>query len=276
MSRTNKRTTVKPGIYRDAYGYSVFASVGSRARRLTSPEERFSLDTPIGELEAAVLRHKAGLKAEQAKAGGPLKRGLVSGDCARYLATATIVEVPGTRGSMEWTQRRYDEYEQVLGWWSEKFGARRRDALESAELLKALNGLVKADGKPASGSTKNKYRQTFSHVWTILDGKNAANPFRDIQKFDEGDPEERDQPYELIDAIMNQIRDRGRGKAPSRTKAFLLCEAYAPVTRAQLLRMDRDSFSAAAMTLTVPSRRKGKGARGRTKPISADGVDALQ
>lgn len=260
---SRQHVRIAPGIYQDAYGYRVMASIGSGKRRLTAPEFRFPLGTDLAVMAARWHREKGKLKDQQSRAGGPLVRGLVSGDVARYLKTATL------------TKQRLAERTQQLAWWAERFGKRRRESIESAELLEALNELTKANGKPATPSTRNKYRHAFSHVWTILDGKNAANPFRDVAKFDEGEAERRDQPYELIDAIIAQLRDRGRGTKPSRTKAFLMVEAYAPVTRAQLVRMGRDDVYWASSEMEVPGRRKGKGTRGRRKPLSADALDAF-
>jgi integrase len=259
-----RRTRVADGIYQDAHGYSVMASVGSGRRRLSAPEIRFPLGTELDVMQARWHREKGRLKDEQAKRGGPVVRGLVSGDVVRYLDTATL------------SKQRRQERTQQLAWWAARFGTRRRDALESADLLKALNGLTKDDGEPASASTKNKYRHAFSHVWTILDGKSAPNPFRDVPKFDEGEAERRDQPYELIDAILAQVRDRGRGKTPSRTKAFLRVEAYAPVTRAQLVRMTSGDVHWATSEISTPGRKKGAGTRGQRKSISADALEAFR
>jgi integrase len=259
-----KRIALAPGIYQDKFGISVIASVGSGARRLTSPEIRYPLGTDLPTLQARWHREKGRLKDDQSRAGGPIVRGLVSGDINRYLETATL------------TKQRKAEATQQLAWWVERFGKRRRDAIESAELRQALNTLTKPDGEPASPSTKNKYRHRFSHVWVVLDGKNAANPFRDVPKFNEGEPARRDQPYALIDAIIAQLRDRGQGLKPSRSKAFLMVEAYAPVTRAQLVRMTRADVDWVAREINTPGRKKGAGTRGQRKPISADALEAFR
>lgn len=261
-----RRTRIAPGIYQDAYGYSVMASIGSGARRLTAPEVRFPLGTALAVLQARWHREKGRLKDDQSRAGGPLVRGLVSGDIARYLETATL------------SKQRVAERTVQLAWWAARFGKRRRDAIESAELLQALNGLTKADGQPASPSTKNKYRHAFAHVWTILDGKNAPNPFRDVRQFNEGEPPRRDQPYLLIDAIIAQLRDRGQGDQPSRTKAFLMVEAYAPVTRAQLTRMTSGDveWTADPPEIHAPGRLKGAGTRGQRKEITPEALEAFR
>jgi integrase len=158
-----------------------------------------------------------------------------------------------------------------LKWWRGKFGTRSRASLESVELAAALDGLGKA------ASTVNKYRTALSNLYTVLDGKNAANPFRDIKREAETSAQQRrDQPYELIDAILAHVRARGRGAAPSRTRAFLLVEAYAPVTRAQLVKMGPEDVDFEAAEIRTPGRAKGHGTAPRRKPISADAIEAFR
>jgi integrase len=253
-----KRIALAPGIYQDKFGISVIASVGSGERRITSAEIRFPLGTELPTLQARWHREKMRLKDQQAKGGGPIVRGLLSGDVVRYLETATL------------SKARRHERKQQLDWWLTHFGPRKRASLEAPELLKALNSL------DVSASTKDKYRTALSHVFTVLDGKNATNPFREIPRFDKGHPERRDQPYELIDAILAHVRDRGRGKKPSRTKAFLSVEAYAPVTRAQLVRMTPGDVHWETSEISTPGRHKGGGTRPRRKPISADALAAFR
>jgi integrase len=260
-----KRIKLAPGIYQDAHGISVIARVGSGARELSSPEARYPLGTDLKVLQARWHDEKGKLKNEQATIGTAVSngtRGLLAGDVKEYLKTATL------------TDRRREERKQQLGWWVSKFGKRTRQSFLQkgghVELQQALNGLAVSD------STKDKYRTALSHVFTVLDGKNAANPFREITRFDKAEPQRRDQPYELIDAILANIRDTGQGGEPSRTKAFLSVEAYAPVTRAQLTRMSRGDVHWDAMEISCPGRKKGQGTRARRKPITPDAVEAFK
>jgi integrase len=137
-------------------------------------------------------------------------------------------------------------------------------------LLQALNGLEGSD------STKDKYRTALSHLFTVLDGKGAPSPFREIKRFDTADPERRDQPYELIDAILANVRDTGQSGQPSRTKAFLTVEAYVPITRAQLTRMSRGDVHWDELEISCPSRKKGRGTKAKRKPITPEGLAAFR
>jgi integrase len=247
------RLRIAPGIYRDDRGFSVMARVGTGPNELRSKEARFPLDTAIDTMVAHWHREK--MKLTEAK-GGPVARGTLAADIVIYLGRAKI------------TERRRKEREQQLGWWRAKFGTRTRATLDAKEIAAALDGLRKA------ASTVNKYRTALSNLYTVLDGKNALNPFRDIPREEETSATiRRDQPYEIIDAILAHVRARGQGEAPSRTRAFLLVEAYAPVTRAQLVKMTPGDVNFETGEIRPPGRAKGHGTAPQAKPIC--GADAI-
>jgi integrase len=265
-----RRTKIAPGIYQDAHGYSVIARVGSGDRELSSPELRFPLTEKIATMQAAWHREKMKLRDSLAKAGdGPVVRGTLAADVRHYLETAKL------------TPQRYAERKDQLAWWCDAFGTRRRAELEAPDLRRALNGLERGgrSGKsPMAASTVNKYRFALSHVFTVLDGQAAANPLRDVPKYTEPDPEARDVPYEIIDRIIDEIRDRGQGLSVSRTKAIVRVLAYCPVTPAQLRRMRRSDVSlhaGASGEIVTPGRKKGRGTTPKRKPLSAKGREAL-
>jgi integrase len=264
-----RRTKIAPGIYQDAHGYSVIAKVGSGARQLTTPEIRYPLGTPEPTMIARWHREKMRLTDELAKAGdGPVARGTLAADVRTYLETATL------------TKQRKAERADQLRWWCESFGTKRRAALEAPELRRALNGLLNngRDGTPMAASTVNKYRFALSHVFTVLDGKEAANPLRNVPKYSEPEPEPRDVPYEIIDRILDEIRDRGQGAGLSRTKACARVLAYCPVTPAQLRRMTRSDidWQSTPAAMITPGRKKGKGTTARRKPLSLRGLEAFR
>jgi integrase len=268
----SRRTTLAPGIYQDAYGYSVIAKVGTYPNQVTSPEIRFPPDTPLPTMVARWHREKMRLTDERAKAGdGPVARGTLAADVRRYLDTARL------------SPQRQAERADQLQWWCESFGTKRRAELEAPDLRRALNGLERGgrDGKtPMAASTVNKYRFALSHVFTVLDGQGAANPLRDVPKYQEPEPEARDIPYEIIDRIIDAIRDRGQRLSLSRTKAIVRVLAYVSVTPAQLRRMRRTDVFLHAGTfgeLVTPGRQKGRGTKAKRKPlVSEKGREALQ
>ena len=104
----------------------------------------------------------------------PGMRGMPAADDRTYLETATLTN-----------QQRFAERADQLQWWCELFGTTRRAAIDSPDIRRALNGLLSRgrDGKPLAASTVNKYRFALSHVYTVLDGKEAANPLRNVPLF---------------------------------------------------------------------------------------------
>jgi integrase len=275
MKRTKreraKRIPVAEGVYRDVHGYGVKASVGSGKRRINGPEHRFPLDTPLPTMVACWYREKMRLTDELAKAGdGPVHRGTLAADVRTYLETATL------------TPQRKSERADQLKWWCESFGSRRRAELQSPDLRRALNGLSHKgrDGKtPMAASTVNKYRFALSHIYTVLDGKHAANPLRDVPKYAEPDAEARDVSYEIIERIIDEIRDRGASlEALSLTKARVRVFAYAPVTPAQLRRMKRSDIDwhATPPEMITPGRKKGRGTKPQRKQLTPPGLAAFQ
>lgn len=266
----NRRTRIAPGIYQDAHGYSVIAKVGTYPNQVHTPEIRYPPDTPVPTMVARWHREKMRLTDERAKAGdGPVPRGTLADDVRRYLESARL------------SPQRYAERKDQLAWWCESFGRRRRAELDPPDLRRALNGLERGgrDGhSPMAASTVNKYRFALSHVFTVLDGAGAANPLRDVPKYAEPDPEARNIPYEIIDRIIEEIRDRGQGLSLSRTKAIVRVLAYAPVTPAQLRRMTRDRIDWQAGKdgeIVTPGRKKGRGTAPKRKPLTPQGREAF-
>jgi integrase len=264
-----RRTRIAPGIYQDAHGFSVIARVGSGARQLSTPEIRYPPDTPLPTMVARWHREKMRLTDEIAKAGdGPVSRGTLAADVRTYLETATL------------TPQRKTERADQLQWWCESFGTRRRAELQAPDLRRALNGLSHKgrDGKtPMAASTVNKYRFALSHVYTVLDGKEAANPLRNVPKYTEPEAAARDVSYEIIDRIIDEIRERGQTlESVSLTRARVRVFAYAPVTPAQLRHMKRSDVDWARREMITPGRKKGQGTRPRGKPLTALGLAAFQ
>ena len=187
----------------------------------------------------------------------PAARGTLAADVERLFAMAT-------RSSHRVRERR-----QQLAWWVARVGHRARADRAANDLRFTVRTLK------TSPSTRNKYRTALSNVFTVLDGKNAPNPFRDVPREDEGDVKNHAQPYTFIDTVLAQIRD-GRKDFPSRTKAFLSCEAYVPITRRQLTQLQPGQVHWDIGEVEVPGRHKGQGTRGQRKTISARGLAALR
>jgi integrase len=260
-----QHTRIAPGIYQDAYGYRVMAAVGSGARLLKSPEIRYPPGTPLEVLKARWHREKTRLSDEYQKHGGRRLRGTLAADIPEYFRTVTL------------SPQRRQERDAIFTWWIARFGDVPRGALDPVKLRQALNSLRHPVTKaPAAASTKNKYRGALSHLFTVLDGKAAVNPMRDVPQDKEPPAERRDQSYEFIQVLLAKMQDRGPDRQLSRAKAYFLVRAYCPVTQAQLAFVKPSDVHWDTSELSTPGRHKGQGTRGRRKPLSALGLAAFR
>jgi len=149
--------------------------------------------------------------------------------------------------------------------WMKVFGSRPRSAITALEIRTALA----AWRKTHSGSTCNKLRTALMSMYTTLDGKSARNPVRDIQKYQETDPEPRELSYGTIYRILACMR-------PSKTRARLRVIAWTGWPHAQLKRLKREHVDLKAGRAYVTPRRKGKGRKGGWLPLLPGAIIALR
>lgn len=273
-----KKRRIATGIYQDASGYEVRACLGSKNTELLEHTERFP---PSATVESMIIwRDTEKLKLRKARGVG-VTRGTVRAKIVDYLATATL--------SKENRAQRC----RFFDWWCDDAGLGELPwhKLDAPRLQRALNQLRDDD---YAASTVNKVRDALSHVYTVLDGKNAPNPFREIPRQTPPEPEPRGVDYAIIETILYFLRVKWRRSAkgqpsrllrekrtlPSLGAIRLRVLAYAPVTPAQLklvqpgdLRLDDEKPS-----ILVRGRKKGKpGAVGwKRKPLLPAAVDAFR
>jgi integrase len=135
---------------------------------------------------------------------------------------------------------------------------------------------------PLAASTVNHRLRALANLYTVLDGRHAPNPARDVPELDEPDGVARALPYSVIEAILAAMPDRGQGKKGesradiSKTKARLRMIAYAGVPHASLARLTPDRVSLEGAWIDTGRRKKGKGARTGRRPLTPQGLEALQ
>jgi integrase len=258
------RITIAPGIYRDAHGHTVRVSGGTGPNKITK-QERFDLDAPIREMKDWQARERVkliDLTRSNAKTGGSF-----DADILDYLRTADLSDA--TRKVRE----------QQLGWWANQSGAngkrlgrRRRYTLKSQELQRAWARL-----DTDSPFTQNLYRTALGHLWSVLDGKNAPNPVRDLARKPEPDALPRGVGYNIVRLILKYLVSKF-GRKTRGTEVRLRVFAFAPVTPAQIkLIQPKDlHLDDAQPWMFVRGRRKGKGAPPRAKPLLPEAVAALR
>lgn len=140
------------------------------------------------------------------------------------------------------------------------------------------------EGKSASWI--NNRLNALSNLWSVLDGRRAPNPAREVPLVDRPDPEPRGLPYALVAQILAAVperarRERGKGylKDPgqSKTKARLAVIAYTGLAHIQVKRLQPADVNLTHGWVFVRSRKKGAPGRpkGRVKPLTPEGIAAL-
>ena len=115
-----------------------------------------------------------------------------------------------------------------------------------------------------------------------MDGKAAPNPVREALMPILAQPEARAIPYKTIAKILYAMPDVGQGRPgearddQSKTKARLAVIAYTGLPHALIKKLTPEAIDWRAKTVTVPARKKGKGAAGRILPLTAEGLNALR
>jgi integrase len=138
-----------------------------------------------------------------------------------------------------------------------------------------------------SASWINNRLNALSNLWTVLDGRRAPNPAREVPLVDRPDPEPRGLPYALVAQILAALPDRARREkgngylkdpGQSKTKARLAVIAYTGLAHIQVKRLQPADVNLEQGWIFVRSRKKGAPGRpkGRVKPLTAEGIAALR
>ena len=101
----------------------------------------------------------------------------------------------------------------------------------------------------------NHFLRALRNLWTVLDGRHAPNPVRDVPEAIEDDPGPRALPYPIVTAILDALPDVTRpvkgGSVPagSQTKARLTVMAWTGVAQSQLMRLRPEDVDLAGRTI---------------------------
>lgn len=137
---------------------------------------------------------------------------------------------------------------------------------------------------PLSASTVNGRLRALENLYTVLDGRRAYNPVREVPEADPPDDTPRAIPRDVVAAIIAALPDHGRpanGKRPedSMTKARLSVMAFTGLSHSQLARVLPADLDLKARTLYLRPRHKGKRTRtgkGQTIPLLPAAVAAFK
>lgn len=145
--------------------------------------------------------------------------------------------------------------------WSDALGGSRSRTTITAGDIRAV--LQQWRGTFAA-ATCNKRRSALMHLWSLLDGRGASNPVRDVEKFRPEDPLPRGRDPHAIDAAL-RAAPRCRSRAACRV---LLWTGMRP---AELQRAHPEDLDIEHKTVVV---RTAKGGRVRALPLTAQALAA--
>lgn len=271
MPRLGNRIYVAKNITRDPSGYSV------RIWRDGPPiEQRFPLSMPerkVIKWRDDELKRRKDLKeaGREAEAAGDF-----AADANRYLKAVQAMP--------EYDQREYD-----IHLWCARFKGRRRDSIQPLDIRTARDEWLtvgprlvqrRVNGercwvpvpKPLSASTVCKRLRALENLFTVLDGKRAYNPVREVPEPTEPDAEPRGLSYAVVDRILEQM-------APSQTRARLRVMAYTGLAQVEIAGIKPRDLDLAGGTVLVRRRRKGRGGKmapPALHPLTAEGVAAFR
>src|SRR3990167_7713834 len=173
-------------------------------------------------------------------------------DAAAYLKAVTAMPT-------------YDERECHIREWIDVFASESRAHI-SADRIRAQLHLWKTGGMAAS--TVNHRRTALMHLYTVLDGKSAANPVRAAPKFREPSPLPRALPAAAVVRLLRALR------VAERARASVL--AYTGIPNAQLAQIRPEHVDLEAGTVMVHGRRKGQGTAASLRRLTAKGIQAFR
>lgn len=155
----------------------------------------------------------------------------------------------------------YAQREEHLLLWRDALGANRpRSEITAGDIRAVLHDWRRR----YSAATCNKRRAALMHLWSVLDGKGASNPVRDVPKFPVEDPLPRGRDPHTIDAALL--------KAPKcRSRACARVLLWTGMRPEELLRAQPDDVNLEQRTVVV---RTAKGGRARVVPLTSQAVSA--
>lgn len=176
----------------------------------------------------------------------------LSEDVRHYL------EQIATMPTYEWRAKDLDLWVQVFG------PDRDRKTITPGEIRAQLESWR----KDYAASTVNHRRTALMHLFTVLDGKSAPNPARDVPKYREARRPPRALTPATIAALLNAM-------PASTTKARIELMAWTGWPHAQIMRLEPSDIDWNRAVYIRP-RQKGSGIEGRWLPLLPQGWRALR
>lgn len=272
-----KRTTLATNIYQDKYGISAIVY----CKGLDPERARYPLGTDVAVMQAWQLRTEAEMLE---RAPVVAEKGTLAADAPRWIAGLA----EGGRRRDFAINIKYWTHERDEDGWTEtltKLGNTKRDKITGTDVERQRTAWQN-DGIAAN--TINHRMRALRFLYRDLDGKLAYNPTYGLTKLRGPRREPRDVPIPVIERIIGNMPDRGRGikgqtkatgqprSAISETKIRIRLMAWtgAPQMNVERFR-DRDIDLPGARFYFRP-RRKGGGAEGVWLDMIPPAVEAFR
>lgn len=237
-----------PGIRQTAHGWQVFVKAHGVFR-----SKHFPKKTPLSVLKATRAElHAYGVLQLAPPQATPIGESFAA-DCQRYLAAVA--------GMATISDRKHR-----IELWAQAFGDRSRSTITAAEIRAVVAQWQLAKVSPGTINTR---LTALRHLWTVLDGRQASNPVREIARF-----KETPQPLALPswDQAV-RVTDRCGGQGGARLRA--LRETGWPSAVLKRVRPDIDLNFRRKEAQLFP-RRKGGGTRTMVVPLTDRAIAALK
>lgn len=232
------------GVRADAHSLQAFVKVRGIFR-----SKRFPHGTPDREL--SLWRDETRLRLLGRIAPQPVTGDTLSVDVRRYLRA--VRQMP------TYTWRENDLY-----LWTSVLGHRVRSSIASVEIRTQLERWR----KKYAASTVNHRRTALMHLWTVLDGKSAPNPVKDVPRYRETQRPPRALSPKIIAKLLAAM-------PASLTKARLTLMAWTGWPHAQIMRLEPSDIDWNRAVYIRP-RQKGGGVAGRWLPLLPQAWAALR
>lgn len=231
-------------VRRTAYGWQLYCRV--RGRFISEHTQ----------VEPTALRVRDWVRLQHAT----IKYDLATAPDASTFArdVETYLSLVQTMPTFRWRRDDLDRWIAVLG------GNRPRSSV-TAPVIRAQLETWRADGYAAS--TVNHRRTALMHLWTVLDGKSAPNPARDVPPYRDAPSPPRALSPAAVAAILDAL-------PPGPMRARLRLMAWTGWPQAQIRRLEPRHVQWG--TAVFMSREKGEGVEGHWIPLLPQGWDALK
>lgn len=226
------------GIWKTPYGFRIMVQIGDRLET-----KRFPPSYTLPALQR--------WRDDHIRLRRPTKtiRGTLAHDVERYLEAVAAMPT-------------FADRKRQIEAWLPRFGKRPRWTLRPDE-IRAQLAQWRTERAP---NTCNNRRVALSHLFTVLDGKTAYNPVRDVPPYKLPPPPKRGLP---LPTILNAIR-RVKGRV---TRQRLLALLWTGMRPSELMRMQPEDLDLDRAKCYV---RTAKGGPPRDIPLNKSAVKAFR